>query len=231
MPRALRIIFDLDDTLYPERSFALSGFRAAAEWARREWAMQDKAGDMAEEMIALLDAGHLGGLFKISLKRHLPEASDEDLAQLIEIYRRHRPDIELFEDAARALDVCAELGPLGLITDGTAYLQQNKVRALGIAERFVKILYTGALGEARAFYKPHPKAYESMEAALPGAGAHFVYVGDNPKKDFITPNRRGWTTVQVRRDHGIHDAYAVAQDGVPQHIIDSLDELQAVLLG
>ena len=32
----LVLVFDLDDTLYPEREFALSGFRAAGRWAAAE---------------------------------------------------------------------------------------------------------------------------------------------------------------------------------------------------
>ena len=31
----LVLVFDLDDTLYPERQFALSGFQAAGRWAKR----------------------------------------------------------------------------------------------------------------------------------------------------------------------------------------------------
>ena len=33
----LCVVFDLDDTLYPERAFALSGFRAAGLFAAQKW--------------------------------------------------------------------------------------------------------------------------------------------------------------------------------------------------
>ena len=70
--------------------------------------------------------------------------------------------------------------------------------ALGIAPHFREIVFTDALG-GRAFSKPHPKSYELVEAALGAAGDRLVYIGDNPSKDFIVPNARGWTSIMVHR--------------------------------
>ena len=56
----LVLVFDLDDTLYPERQFALSGFTAAGRWAAAELGIAGLAADMTR----LLDGGHLGALFK-----------------------------------------------------------------------------------------------------------------------------------------------------------------------
>ena len=70
----LRMIFDLDDTLYPEREFALCGFRAAALWAKSALDIDGLDADMTR----LLDAGHLGRLFAMVLEEafaraHTPE--------------------------------------------------------------------------------------------------------------------------------------------------------------
>ena len=40
------LVFDLDDTLYPERQFALSGFAAAERWAQSSLGLMGLAGDM-----------------------------------------------------------------------------------------------------------------------------------------------------------------------------------------
>jgi putative hydrolase of the HAD superfamily len=164
----------------------------------------------------------------MSLARQRPDYSDEDLARLIDVYRNHEPSIALFEDASAALARSARYGPLGLITDGTHWVQKSKVEALGIAGHFKHIVYTGALG-GRDFHKPHPRAFELMEAELAAPDALFVYIGDNPAKDFVAPNARGWGTVQVVRPNGIHDARAEVEGGTPQHAIESLDELEHVL--
>ena len=120
--------------------------------------------------------------------------------------------------------------PIGLITDGTHALQRNKVAALGIEPEFHTIVYTGALGKRREFHKPHPRAFEIMEAALGDDGHRLVYVGDNPAKDFIAPNLRGWLSVQIVRPNGIHDHMNIADGGEPHHRIHSLTELVDLLV-
>lgn len=222
----LRIVFDLDDTLYPEREFALSGFRAAGRWAHAELGIAGLEHDMTQ----LFDQGHLGPLFKLALDRHRPDHHPTHLEALVEAWRTHEPEIALFDDAEWALAHYGGRGPIGLITDGTATMQASKVRALELAPRFEEIVYTDALG-GRSYRKPHPLSYERMEAALAAPDVTLVYVGDNPSKDFVTPNARGWISIQVRRPdvRGIHDPDRVAEGGEPQHVIGSLRELPNVL--
>ncbi len=219
-----RVIFDLDDTLYAEREFACSGFRAVGRWAADRWGTEG----LAEDMIRMLDDGHLGALFKIAYDRHRPGHSEAEFAEMREVYRTHAPKIELFADAVWALEHFGRQGPLGLITDGTTAVQRAKVQGLGIAHHFDEIVFTHD-GGGRAYHKPHPWSFEHMEIRLGGPDSRFVYVGDNAAKDFITPNARGWVSVQVRRERPIHDQSQVADGGEPQHVIDSLHELDEIL--
>lgn len=222
----LVLVFDLDDTLYPERQFALSGFRAAERWAEATLGVKGLAADMT----GLLDRGHLGELFRMALAARLPDHAPEHLAGLIDAYRDHEPELALFEDAAWALSHFSGTATLGLITDGTHHVQAKKVEALGIAPHFREIVYTHALG-GRAFAKPHPRGYEMVEQSLGGDGRRLAYIGDNPSKDFVIPNARGWTSVMVERPQArrIHAAAAVADGGAPHHTIASLTELPALL--
>jgi putative hydrolase of the HAD superfamily len=182
-------------------------------------------------MAALLDTGLLGKVFATVLSRHVPQHTPEQLKAFHEAYRRcDSPELALFEDARDALDHYRRQGPIGLITDGTHAVQRRKVEALGIGERFARIVYTDALGADRAYFKPHPRAFETMAAALGSPGDRFVYVGDNPAKDFVAPNAMGWSTVLVHRDHPrIHDVTRVAPGGAPRHTVRSLHELPGVL--
>jgi putative hydrolase of the HAD superfamily len=222
----LILVFDLDDTLYPERQFALSGFAAAGRWAEAELGVAGLAADMAR----LLDGGHLGELFRLALAARLPNYTPEQLACLIEAYRNHDPQLSLFDDAAWALAHFAPQAKLGLITDGTLSMQAKKVAALGIGARFGQIIYTHALG-GRQYAKPHPRSYELVEAALAGKGDRLVYIGDNPAKDFIVPNERGWISIMVERPEfgRIHAHAKIAPGGRPQHTVASLTALPAVL--
>jgi putative hydrolase of the HAD superfamily len=225
------LVFDLDDTLYAEREFALSGFRAAADMAERAFELERGAAPaLARHMTELLDSGHLGRSFTIALAAAKPDHTPEQLAAFVAAYREHKPDITLFDDARVALERHGTAGTLGLITDGTHAVQKSKVSALGIAGYFRSIVYTGAIG-GREMSKPHPRAFEVARDALGKPGDRFVYIGDNPSKDFQAPNAMGWTTIMIQRPNvpRIHANAATIQGGTPHHVIASLDSLPDIL--
>ena len=57
-------------------------------------------------------------------------------------------------------------------------------------------------------------------------GADFLYIGDNPKKDFIVPNRLGWKTVVLEDDgRNIHKQEAVPKEYLPQTGINVFEQL------
>ena len=223
------LVFDLDDTLYAERDFALGGFRAAASMAETTFGLADgTAASIQRQMTTLLDSGHLGGLFAIALAAVKHDHTSEQLSAFIAAYRNHTPTIALFDDADAALSRFG--GNLGMITDGSHDLQRSKVTALGIARHFGAIIYTDQLG-GRAFAKPNPTAYELARDTLGKPGDTFVYIGDNPAKDFQAPNTMGWTTIMIRRPdiQRIHPDARAIEGGEPQHIITRLDALSGVL--
>jgi putative hydrolase of the HAD superfamily len=223
--RTLRLVFDLDDTLYPERAYALGGFRAAADHATARWGV----GDLAPEMTRLLDRGLLGPLFAQVLTTARPETTPGDVADFVRAYGAHSPQLELFPDATAVLDHYRHAAPLGLITDGHAKTQIAKVTALNLTRHFQSIIYTGALGADRAFHKPHPRAFQLTEDAIGHPGDQFVYVGDNPAKDFAAPNARGWITVHIQRPGGIHGTPEPIADGAAHHTITDLMQLPETL--
>jgi putative hydrolase of the HAD superfamily len=231
MPK-LCLVFDLDDTLYAERDFAISAFGAAERWAEATHGIPG----LGHRMTELLDAGHLGQIFQMALQATIPNHTVADLDALRRVYLTHVPDrLSLFADAHRTLDGFGQRADvtLGLITDGTAAVQAAKIRALGISDRFGHAILTGALGPSRAFHKPHPLAFEQMQATLAEPGDRLVYVGDNPAKDFQAPKRMGWTTVQVDRPcqqaFKIHRGALPLPDGAAHHVVGSLDDLADLL--
>ena len=228
MPKT-HLIFDLDDTLYPERDYAIGGFRAAAQWANTALG----AHVSVDRMLALLDSGQLGKLFPATLGEAKPDHSADDLKAFIRAYGQHTPDLKLFDDAAEALAVWSARGPLGLITDGHAATQHSKIAALALQPRFQHIIATGALGPGREFHKPHPRAFELMQAELGAPGDRFVYVGDNLSKDFVAPNALGWTSIWIDRPAHralrIHKHTEAPDGGAPHETIHDLGELPRLL--
>lgn len=201
--RVHTVVFDLDDTLYPEREFVLSGFRAVDRWLREHHGVEGfdaRAG-------ALFTAGRRGKIFDEALAL-LPLQAPADLVPtLVEVYRAHRPELRLFPDADEMLSRVAET-PLhsALITDGYSAVQRGKIEALGLSARIGYCLVTDDLG-GRQFWKPHQEAFRRVMATYPGPATGYLYVADNPRKDFIAPRQLGWKTLRIRRPGGEHADY------------------------
>jgi putative hydrolase of the HAD superfamily len=220
---ALCIVFDLDDTLFPEREFVQSGFKAVDEWLRTTRSIAGFQEAASTEFIA----GVRGNIFNRALLR-LGVLDDPELVrQMVEVYRAHKPTIRLFADAAWALDHFAVTKQLGLLTDGYLAIQQRKVAALGIAERFASIVFSDEAG--REAWKPSAIPYEKVMAELHRRGNECVYVGDNPAKDFMAPKALGWRTVQIRRAGGEYATVKAPPAHQADAIIHSLDELEGLV--
>jgi putative hydrolase of the HAD superfamily len=225
MHRARLLVFDLDDTLYPERLYALSGFRAVGEWLAAE---RSVAG-FAEAAARLFAEGCRGTVFNEALDG-LGVASDGPLiSTLVDVYRRHAPAIRLHDDAAWALDYFGRSRTLGLLTDGHGVTQRKKVEALGIACRFASIVYTDDFG--RDCWKPSPVSYRAVMEATGVEGSACVYVADNPAKDFVTARALGWATVQVLRGDGEYRDVRPAPGYHADHVIPCLYDLGLLLDG
>jgi len=220
------VVFDLDDTLFPERQFVDGGFRAAADYLARR--VDVPAEKLLGDMIDLFDANRRGGIFQEMLERNGidPQSHSQLISELVETYRGHRPMLTLFDDARWALERLRPVRKLAILTDGFVHVQSNKVAALGLEPMVNKIVYTDAWGvEAR---KPAPDGFMFLQNEFSIAPERCIYIGDNVRKDFVAPNRLGWRTAMVLREGGVYDydQEAIPPDGEPMWSLRSLDELE-----
>jgi putative hydrolase of the HAD superfamily len=221
------VVFDLDDTLYPEADFVRGGIQAVDQVLQSHGVQ-----GFAAQANMLFQEGLRGKIFDAALVHLGAPATPELITELVEIYRSHSPQLTLFADACRALDDFDQKSKIALLTDGYAAVQRNKVRALGLANRFAACIYTDDLG--RAGWKPSSVPFLKIAAMLGMTDAmdSLVYVADNPMKDFVAPNQLGWTTVRVRRPGGEYAALEPQEDShAAKHEIVSLEELAGVLSG
>jgi putative hydrolase of the HAD superfamily len=214
------VIFDLDDTLYSERAYAFSGFRAVAESFVEVFGDPERA---ARTMCQLFDTEHRPRVFDEMCRRAGLSGDDRLVARMIETYRNHKPAIELCADADAALARLRGRRKLGVLSDGLLATQSAKIDALGLRNRVDEIILTDDLG--REFWKPHPRAFELMAEKLSARAEDCTYLADNPAKDFVAPRALGWRTIQIRRPEGIYRDCPAAEDGAPDHVITSLDDL------
>lgn len=210
-PEACVVVFDLDDTLYPEREFVRSGFRAVADWVAREMGAEVRS--RLFQMLSYQQHDPFGTLIcelRLPIEKQL----------LVRIYHEHTPDLALTLDVARLLTHLRDSGcDLGIITDGRSTTQRNKIQALGLAAWCDAIVISEEFGSA----KPAERNYRHIENRWPGR--HYVYVGNDLTKDFIAPNRLGWQTVCVRND-GTHvhpqELVGLPAAALPDHWIERL---------
>lgn len=193
------IVFDLDDTLYPEKQFVESGFHAVSAYLKESGFT---SADLFPELWKKFCSGLQGSIFNNALRDAGIEHDEEFVKRLVQVYRSHMPEITLYPDALFILKHFYGKKRAGLLSDGYAETQKNKVAALGAEGYFDSIVFTDALG--REFWKPHPAGYKKLMGRFAAAGHECVYVGDNPQKDFFGARSLGWKTIQVKRTEGIY---------------------------
>lgn len=218
------IVFDLDDTLFSEHDFVYSGFRAVGNWIAERY---DSHG-FCETAWSLFKEGKRGTVFNLALEQLSLNLQPTLIQEMVEIYRTHQPKLSLYEDAVWAINYLSAQCQLGIITDGYLKTQKNKVRALGLAPLFHTIIYSDFYG--RENWKPSPVPYLKMMQLNGEPESEYVYIGDNPTKDFVTAKQLNWLTVQICREQGEYSNIEV-QDAYAAHFkISSLIELKDILL-
>lgn len=180
------VVFDLDDTLFKELDFLKSAYRQIARLISNGEKREDEVYQL------MLDTYLSGGnAFETVIRRY--GAESWDVQMLLAIYRNHKPLISLDEDTRATLEQLKSAGViLGIISDGRKAQQMNKVLALGL-DRFVdddNII----INEDRDRMKPDERSFRQFMDKY-GPNADYFYVGDNTDKDFIAPNKLGWTSI------------------------------------
>ena len=220
------VVFDLDDTLYPERAYVQSGFRAVSrQIALLEPDLEGQA--VYEQLLRAFEEGERGTVFGRVLEELGRKADDQEMAELVSLYRCHRPVLELEEPVRWMLEQLGGKYKLGLLTDGTLPGQKLKVEALGLEGKFDHIVYTEELG--RQYWKPAVRGFEEMASQLGCAHEQCVYIADNPSKDFLGPNALGWQSVQVARPERVHLEVLVPPDGQAQRVVGVVTDVLQVL--
>ena len=177
------IVLDMDDTLYLERDYVRSGFKAVGALVSKKYGIDDPSNWLWQQF----EAGVRGNTFDLLIKQYgLPTAV---IGELVTAYRDHKPSIELEGDAREFLHHWHGRAPLALVTDGYFPGQRSKVEALGIAPFFDEVVLTDERGPE--WSKPSPRSFAYLQEHFGAAADECVYIGDNPHKDFHGPRELG----------------------------------------
>lgn len=215
--------FDLDDTLYKEEDFVVSGFNSVAKHLSENSDLSQEV-VLAELKKTLANQGR-GKVFNETVRSLGIKGVEVRL--LVSIYRSHSPQIQLFPQAVSILGHLKEhLGQhVYVLTDGNRFVQRRKVDALGLDSWITRAFFTRDLSLKSE--KPSLHYFEKL-AKKWGVGLdRILYVGDDPNKDFVGLNRSGATTVRVLTGRFANEPASREFDAM--HTIDDLGKLPEII--
>jgi putative hydrolase of the HAD superfamily len=189
------VLFDLDDTLYPERQFVDGGFGAVARFLSGLGARSEA--DLAARLWEIHRKDGRGRIFD-TLLDELGLADDADLVPAcLLVYRTHQTWLSPVAGADALLDHLRGAGiRTGLVSDGNGAVQSRKLAGLpGIAARLDAVVFTDELGPGHA--KPSPVPFRVACRLLDVTPSATIYVGNDPRKDFIGARAAGLRTVRI----------------------------------
>jgi putative hydrolase of the HAD superfamily len=212
-------VFDLDDTLYKEIDYLRSAYKDIAE-KLQEFGIVDAY----PQMLAWYETKQ--NVFdKVNEYYHL----NIPIPDFLNWYRYHLPQISLSDGADELLkSILASGNKVGLITDGRAKTQRNKIGALGLS----KYIDSDDIIISEEFGSEKPDARNYQYFVDKYLQSEFVYIADNPRKDFVTPNKLGWMTIGLLNDgRNIHTQNLdIEKEYLPNTWVKSLNEIIEIIV-
>jgi putative hydrolase of the HAD superfamily len=222
---ARAVLFDLDDTLYRERRFALSGFRHVAQLVATSCGLD------AALVFRLLAGSLRRGRRGTALQALCIGAGHpfDSVPALVDVMRGHMPAIHLPMASMRTLQALRAGWRLGVVTNGFPGVQRRKVAALGLEPLVDTVVYAYEHGSGLG--KPDPEPFLVAADRLGVAPARCVFVGDDACRDVGGARAVGMRTIRMARPgtrHGAGESAAEADAVIPT--IDSVVRLAPALL-
>lgn len=182
------VLFDLDDTLYPQRRFVFSGFAAVAAYLERV-----TGEDRKRVFVVLRDAWRerRGRELQACVDRFA--LSPALIPTLLGIMRGHRPALRLPRSSALALTALRTQWTTGIVTNGDPGIQKRKVDALGLSPLVDSIVFAGEHGTGAG--KPEAAPFTAALDRLHAVARRTVFVGNDEACDIAGAAAVGMKTV------------------------------------
>ena len=213
------VVFDLDDTLYPEADYVDSGIRYVCAQINSLCGIDCYEAIQAQR---LQDAK----LDWLSLACELTGLKPSVKESLLWMYRLHLPDIKLSTNCSVSLEKIKSAAlAVAVLTDGRSVTQKFKLASLGLSH------YPAYVSEDYGSAKPAPDRFKAIQKDFPAE--KYVYVADNVQKDFLGCNPLGWLGIAMRgNDRNIYSKSTqdLPESVLPTYWVNSWEELTELLL-
>ncbi len=221
------IFFDVDDTLYD-----LSGpfVRAYDSFYGEKYPvtaqeMFIRSRRRSDEVYALTLTGEMSkhDMYIYRMQKAFEDAGiqipAEEALQYQEYYAACQRQISMTPYMKQWLEHWKGKIPMGVITNGPAEHQWNKVHDLGLLEYFDrdKVLVSEELGTA----KPDPKIFELALERVGTSPEETCFVGDSFSMDMTGACKAGWKTIWM--NHRKHEP--LENGAVPDYVVSSEKEM------
>ncbi|MCP3770499.1 MULTISPECIES: HAD family hydrolase [unclassified Streptomyces] len=227
------VVWDVDDTLFDYTTADREGMRAylLAEELLARYASVEEAlahwREVTDAQWARFAAGEVDfetqrrDRIRVFLERELTDTEADDWFGRYLVH--YEAAWSLFPDVLPVLDALAASHRHAVLSNSSLHVQDRKLRALGVHDRFEAILCAAELGVS----KPEPAAFLAACEALALPPDQVAYVGDHPEIDGRGAAQAGLLSVWIDRG----GVYATAEPPVGPRRIVSLGELPALLGG
>lgn len=166
-------LVDMDDTLFEERNFVLSGFRAVAGMLGQRGFNRET---VWQHLINRFEAQGRDRIFN-DLFDALGEKEVETwVAVCVHTYREHEPEIALYPGVESVLSHLRRQGEVIIVTDGLPAVQKRKYLALQLDTLSDRLI---CCWERNA---PKPDPASLVGVVAPGQ-ADAILIGDDPVRD------------------------------------------------
>ena len=179
---------DMDDTLFEERQYVLSGFYAIANYVARWGLRSDEVWIFLQQQF---EASGREKIFDHLIQHFIGTVRPELIQELVWVYRDHYPQIHLYPDAAETLKALRSKGRVIIVTDGLTSVQERKFAALELDRLVDRVVFCDAMG----FPKPDPS---SLRGRVEQGVRNALLIGDRPDHDLALAAALGIDSVRVR---------------------------------
>ena len=177
------VVFDLDNTLFPESSY----FKIIlTEFAKKNHIPLSEFEDIFNNFDCY--RATKPNIFKFILME-INRYSDENYERLFDLYTTLKLAIEPYEGVQKGINNLLKKGfKLGVITNGVIDSQRNKWQSLNLENK--DLIYFKPAREFGAD-KPNNQSFDSFMDELKADYTRTIFVGDKYKNDIEYPESRG----------------------------------------
>lgn len=193
------VVFDLDDTLYSEKEYIRSGYRAVAE-------SLPQVKQCFNKLCVALEKGQ--DAVETVLKDE-KIYTEELRKECYEVISKHQPDIHLYDGVKDLFfELHKQKKSIGIITDGESSIQRTKLKVLGLEAMADEIIITDELagnGEVREFRRPNDISFIIMKKRFHTTCRNMAFVGDDKELDFKAPEELGMECYWKENKDGLYE--------------------------